>query len=221
MTNKCVYVLECQGLFKIGKTTDLRYRAEQLQTASPFDFHLAHTIYSEDYAAIEMAMHRIFATRRVRGEWFALSQADIERIQSWTAEEVISQAAQVDLLSRKHNRAIGILAEETSFQPESMIQEPPKYIVPTAILEDAFQPEKPRRVLLSSFTRIFALAWESNYQYTPVINEQALMNFLKLSRRQYFEQKELMEKLGWLSSSHPSLGNVQFTFEQDLGVIED
>ena len=94
---------------------------------------------------------------------------------------------------------------------------PPRYVVlPSEVIEQAYAPDKPRRALLASFTRILSLAWEAKYEKTPRLNEEELMEFLKLSRRQYFEQKADMELLGWLRSSHPVAGFVQFIFSRSI-----
>jgi len=94
---------------------------------------------------------------------------------------------------------------------------PPRYVVlPSEVIEQAYAPDKPRRALLASFTRILSLAWEAKYEKTPRLNEEELMEFLKLSRRQYFEQKADMELLGWLRSSHPVAGFVQFSFSRSI-----
>ena len=94
---------------------------------------------------------------------------------------------------------------------------PPRYVVlPEEVIEQAYKPDKPRRALLASFTRILSLAWESKYERTPPLHEEELMAFLKLSRRQYFEQKADMELLGWLRSSHPRPGFVQFSFSRSI-----
>ena len=90
---------------------------------------------------------------------------------------------------------------------------PPRYVViPQERIDQAFAPDKPRRALLATFIRILSLAWEKKYQQTPPLHEIELIDFLKLSRRQYFEQKAELELLGWLRSSHPFPGYVQFDF---------
>lgn len=95
------------------------------------------------------------------------------------------------------------------------IAPPPEYVVvPYEYLEQAYKPDKPRRALFATFVRILALAWQSKYTQTPKMKEEELMEFLKLSRRQYYEQKADMELLGWLRSSHPVPGFVQFTFSR-------
>lgn len=50
-------------------------------------------------------------------------------------------------------------------------------------------PDEPRRTLLASFIHILSLAWEAKYQQTSPLPEDELIEFLKLSRRQYFDQK--------------------------------
>lgn len=94
---------------------------------------------------------------------------------------------------------------------------PPRYVViPEEVIEQAYAPDKPRRALLASFTRILSLAWEAKYLHTPPMDELELMEFLKVSRRQYYEQKSDMELMGWLRSSHPRPGFVQFTFRRSV-----
>lgn len=94
---------------------------------------------------------------------------------------------------------------------------PPRYVViPEDMIEQAYAPDKPRRALLASFVRILSLAWQSKYKETPRLNEAELMEFLKLRRRQYFEQRSDMELLGWLRSSHPVPGFVQFSFSRTI-----
>ena len=95
-----------------------------------------------------------------------------------------------------------------------MISPPlPKYVlIPSDYIEQVFDLDKPRRTLLTSFIRILSLAWESKYQKTPELSEGDLIQFLKISRRQYFDQKSDMELLGWIKSTHPNPGKVQFIF---------
>ena len=101
------------------------------------------------------------------------------------------------------------------------IAPPPEYVVvPYEYLEQAFRPDKPRRALFATFVRILALAWQSKYTQTPRMKEEELWEFLKLKRRQYYEQKADMELLGWLRSSHPVPGFVQFTFSRSAVSVE-
>ncbi|HJS17313.1 MAG TPA: DnaA N-terminal domain-containing protein [Anaerolineales bacterium] len=97
---------------------------------------------------------------------------------------------------------------------------PPRYVViPQDKIDQAFAPDKPRRALLGTFVRILSLAWESKYEKTPRMQESELIAFLKLSRRQFFEQKADMELLGWLRSTHPVPGFVQFIFSSPIAEV--
>lgn len=115
---------------------------------------------------------------------------------------------------------------------------PPKYVVlPEEYIEQAFNTDKPKKALLATFIRLLSLAWQAKYQQTPALREEELYDvenpdgterrgFLRVSRRQYFEQKADMEWMGWLRSSHPRPGFVQFSFSRELAdftehVVED
>jgi hypothetical protein len=105
---------------------------------------------------------------------------------------------------------------------------PPQYVpLPVEVIEQAYAPDKPHRALFASFVRLLSLAWENKYQQTPRILEEELYNiknpdgstrygYLKLERRQYFEQRREMELLGWLRSTHPAVGFVQFSFTRSI-----
>lgn len=94
---------------------------------------------------------------------------------------------------------------------------PPRYaVIPQEIRDQAYAAAKPKRALLADFLSILSLAWKSNYQNTPDLNEKELWEWLKLSRRQYFEKKAEMEAMGWLRSSHPRIGCVQFDFSRSF-----
>jgi hypothetical protein len=81
----CVYLIsyaEIPNHYKIGCTVDLIKRLDILNCACPFEIVLIHTIYTEDAEALEKALHRRFATQRIKREWFTLSQDDIKYIKS-------------------------------------------------------------------------------------------------------------------------------------------
>lgn len=60
---------------KIGFTTDVEKRLRQLQTASPAPLKVVARVIGT--RAIEAFFHRMFAHRRVGGEWFRLRSDDI------------------------------------------------------------------------------------------------------------------------------------------------
>lgn len=214
MTHLCVYIIECQGLYKIGKTNDLKWRIGQLQGANPLDIRVAHVIYTEKHSLVELALHSIFADNRVRGEWFQLSQNDLELIKSMSVDDILDRAVFTQ------NIASAVKTTHPQVWPLDWetIQLPEKFIVPVKILNQSIHGNKRLGTLFSSFVLIFNLAWASEYKCTPPVNETELIQYLKLSRRQYYDQKSAMEKLGWLSLTRLGVGEgmVQFEFDESL-----
>lgn len=62
-----------RGYYKIGKSKDVGKRIRQLQCGNPNVALFAHT--KED---IEANLHYIFRDKRHKGEWFLLSEEDLE-----------------------------------------------------------------------------------------------------------------------------------------------
>lgn len=78
-----VYVLRVDnGLCKIGRTRYLDDRIYQLGITLPYDPELVCAIKVEDCIKAEREIHELFidAGKNVRGEWFELTEADIEYI---------------------------------------------------------------------------------------------------------------------------------------------
>lgn len=91
-----IYFIECNGQYKIGSTSDLKSRFTTLQTSSPTLLRLVHMIpipISHDHGQVEKALHIIFKDAHIRGEWYNLTQQDIERIKA-VSIDVILQIAQ-------------------------------------------------------------------------------------------------------------------------------
>lgn len=65
-----VYVAECtmSGAVKIGWSTDPVSRLQTLQTGSPYELYLVTTIVGTP--ADEAALHSLFKSDRIHGEWF-------------------------------------------------------------------------------------------------------------------------------------------------------
>lgn len=63
------------GLFKIGKSENVRLRIKSLSVANP----LIELVY-EINRDVESELHKRFENKRVRGEWFSLSNDDISFI---------------------------------------------------------------------------------------------------------------------------------------------
>lgn len=73
-----VYFIKADsGLTKIGKTTNLQNRLSALQTSSPCVLTLEWFIETDSEESLEQELHGVFDEKRVRGEWFLLSNDDL------------------------------------------------------------------------------------------------------------------------------------------------
>lgn len=74
-----VYVARCQDLYKIGYTArDPQLRMADLQTGNPFPVELMGSIPGT--RDTEAGLHAVFASRKVQGEWYALTPEDVSDI---------------------------------------------------------------------------------------------------------------------------------------------
>lgn len=74
-----IYLAKCQEFYKIGHTTsDPLQRLSTLQTGNPFRVELVGTVPGT--IGQERNLHYQFAHKRERGEWFKLSQEDVDSI---------------------------------------------------------------------------------------------------------------------------------------------
>jgi hypothetical protein len=93
---ECVYILESDvGYYKIGRTKKLDDRILKFEVNLPFNVELLHRIYVDNSAHYEGVLHKLFANRRVGGEWFVLNfhslkiltecetQADLDMFIDW------------------------------------------------------------------------------------------------------------------------------------------
>jgi len=76
----CVYLLKCNGLYKIGRSSDPVRRIKELQTAMPHEVIIAHIIRTNEPRALEAELHQRYTKKRLRGEWFALDMFDVDEI---------------------------------------------------------------------------------------------------------------------------------------------
>lgn len=87
-----VYVIESNFLYKIGKAKNLETRIKQLKTGSPNIVNLIYAKkFNNDYNKTELYLHNKFKKLRKHGEWFELSQKDLEYIKNVTEEEIYGQ----------------------------------------------------------------------------------------------------------------------------------
>lgn len=76
----CVYLLKAGKYYKIGASKDINGRLRKLSTLPPFDLELVHKIITSNMYRLENELHNIFADKRVNGEWFLLTDNDVELI---------------------------------------------------------------------------------------------------------------------------------------------
>jgi hypothetical protein len=73
-----VYLITDGDYFKIGFTKkDPIKRVKELQTGSPNELKLIQHYASKNYRKIESWFHRVHKSKRLEGEWFALSPEDV------------------------------------------------------------------------------------------------------------------------------------------------
>jgi len=80
-----VYVMQCNGLYKIGFAKSPSARVRTLQIGSPHPVRLVHILRTSSYKMIEHQLHGLFKKKCVRGEWFRLDQSDLRYIQNLDA----------------------------------------------------------------------------------------------------------------------------------------
>ena len=93
--NHFVYLIKEEGgdKFKIGKSSgDLKSRVSQLQVGNPRRLVLVFTsidLSNMEAFSIEGYLHRQFSKTSAGGEWFKLTENDVEQIQFMLTDEVI------------------------------------------------------------------------------------------------------------------------------------
>src|SRR5688572_18714460 len=72
-----VYIIRLGRHCKIGITKNMRRRMISIQGSNPEHLEIVHTIPTNNMRRAERQIHEQFASRRIRGEWFDLSDDDI------------------------------------------------------------------------------------------------------------------------------------------------
>jgi hypothetical protein len=77
-----IYLVKCGEYYKIGYTSGrtANERLNSMQTGNPYPMTLAG--FWEGTRDHEAELHTHFATRRVSGEWFALTDEDVATVES-------------------------------------------------------------------------------------------------------------------------------------------
>lgn len=94
LTKGYIYLLNGGGYFKIGRTTDPDRRTRDLRIQLPFRASVVHTIRADDMELAELYFHTVFQRERANGEWFSLSDKQVDWFKSlgqWTREDLANK----------------------------------------------------------------------------------------------------------------------------------
>lgn len=77
-----IYLIKHQdGMYKIGRTKDLKSRMKAYETSMPFtQIELIATMESDDYMKDERDLHAEFSEKQIRGEWFDLTEKEVDNL---------------------------------------------------------------------------------------------------------------------------------------------
>ena len=81
-TGGYVYLVRSPYGVKIGKSVNVKKRARLFEVKLPFPIMVEHYAWFDDYSLAERDLHRQYHAKRLEGEWFDLSSADVEMIKS-------------------------------------------------------------------------------------------------------------------------------------------
>lgn len=81
-----LYIIECQGYYKIGVANDVVERMKHLQTGNPFLLNLYCAYEFDKSFEAERALHSNFWKQNTVNEWFLLDNRDLS-----TAREICVQ----------------------------------------------------------------------------------------------------------------------------------
>jgi hypothetical protein len=76
--NGFVYLLIFGQEYKIGCSNNVERRFRELKTQMPYDGKIIHSIATGDPEGIEAYWHKYFKEKRLKGEWFKLSETDVK-----------------------------------------------------------------------------------------------------------------------------------------------
>ena len=86
-----VYVVKSltdRAHYKIGRTRDLQRRAKTFNVKLPFDVELICLIKTEDMYKLESELHGKFYRKRANGEWFNLTETDLNWLKSFPGNQL-------------------------------------------------------------------------------------------------------------------------------------
>lgn len=75
-----IYLIKSSYGYKIGKTINLKQRSKLFGVLMPFKFEFIFQKECKDYNNLELKLHEMFAHKNLNGEWFQLSEDDVNTI---------------------------------------------------------------------------------------------------------------------------------------------
>lgn len=75
-----VYIVQNNGLCKIGMTDNVKKRLKQFRIGNPTEFTVIALYEHDNPLILEQALHHKFYKKNMNGEWFNLESGDIEQI---------------------------------------------------------------------------------------------------------------------------------------------
>ena len=79
-----IYVIKSNNLFKIGRTKNIKERIKDYKTQNPFEIEVIFKKKVNDYVKAENKLLEKFKNKKKKGEWFELTEKDI----NWIKENV-------------------------------------------------------------------------------------------------------------------------------------
>ncbi len=73
-----VYLLKAGPFYKIGKSINFEKRLKQIKLQLPYPVEVVHTISTPEHSKLEAYWHQRFRSKRTNGEWFLLTDEDVE-----------------------------------------------------------------------------------------------------------------------------------------------
>lgn len=116
-----VYLLRAEnGTYKIGRARNVQQRLHDIAKFVPFRVELMHVIATPDMPRLESRLHRCFADRRVNGEWFALTDTDVDALLSYDAvpPEHFDDALECLSLAVNQPQVVGALPQPVEGLPD-------------------------------------------------------------------------------------------------------
>lgn len=77
-----VYLLRAGPYFKIGKSVSFEKRLSQIKLQMPDPVEVVHIMCAANPTQAETYWHRRFGAKQRNGEWFLLSDAEVEEFKS-------------------------------------------------------------------------------------------------------------------------------------------